>query len=87
MPGQCATCPFGGSDEAENAINLGCVPSLFEVLEIKRNTGHNWGCHGAADDETKPCAGFVGACRELNLDYKTGSHLSYKDWFENGAPA
>ena len=83
----CSTCPFDHSDQAENAINLGCVPSVFEIMSFKRDLGMNWGCHSAEIDEVRPCAGFIRACRKLGLDAKDGNHLSYNEWYRNGVPA
>ena len=79
----CNTCPFKGGDEAEQGISLGCLPSVFEIMQIKRETGHNWGCHS----EDRICAGFVEACRETGLEYKGAPLLKYEDWYRNGVPA
>lgn len=84
MCSACETCPFDHSDAVENAINLGCVPSQWEIMQYKRDLNKNWGCHSADDGEIRLCAGFVRECRTLGLDYRDGTHLSYKDWYEHG---
>lgn len=86
----CVACPFGDGDgwspEAEQVINLGCVPSEPEIMAIKRDHGLNWGCHSAEEGETRLCAGFVRACREIGLDPRQGQHLSYQKWYHEGVP-
>lgn len=69
------------TEESERVQNLGCLPSEWEIMNIKRGTGKNWACHY---DETKLCAGFVEAAREAGLDYKTGGLASYERWYHTG---
>lgn len=64
----CSACPFSLSEEAEQGVNYGCLPSVFEIMEIKKETGLNWACH---DDETKICSGYVEYAAKKGLDYKT----------------
>ena len=80
----CTACPFSTSEEAEQTQNWGCLPSPFEILEMKRTADKNWPCH---EDETRICAGFVSRCRELGLDYKSGPLASYQRWYHEGAEA
>ena len=77
----CPACPFSCSDLAEQGINRGCLPAPYEVLEIKKSTGLNWGCH---DKPGQMCAGYVAAAAETGLDYKTGGVLPYADWYHHG---
>jgi len=81
----CPTYPFSHSDRAENAINLGCVPSVFEIMGWKRERGLNWGCHSAEPGEVRPCAGFAAGCKREGLPPE-GRHLAYADWYEHGLP-
>lgn len=66
----CTACPFNfGHPDCDEASNLGCLPSVSEIMEIKRNTNENWSCH---KDPNKICKGYVLFCKEHNIDYKTG---------------
>lgn len=80
----CGTCPIGDengwSEEAEQAIGLGCLPCLGEALEIKIRTGANWGCHS----EARICAGFVRECRERGIEYRNSPTLDYAIWANQG---
>ena len=80
----CDTCPFDCSDAVEQAINLGCVPSVYEIMSIKRDSGRNWGCHSAEKGEQRMCSGFVRACRETGLNYREGDLLTYDEWYSVG---
>lgn len=78
----CKTCPFAWwSEESTKVQNLGCLPTPAEIIEIKKETNKNWSCHG---DETQICGGFVEACKELNIDYKSGPFASYNKWYHTG---
>jgi hypothetical protein len=91
VSGACPTCPFGDeegwSEVAEQAMSLGCLPCMGEVMAIKRDHDLNWGCHSAEPGEVRPCVGFVRECRERGVDYKAGRHLSYDQWYREGVPA
>jgi hypothetical protein len=82
---ECSTCPFGHSDRAEEAVNLGCVPSVYEIVSWKKDHNFNWGCHDAKEGEERLCGGFVNMCHEKGFTLD-GKHLSYIDWFEHGIP-
>ena len=42
----CKSCPFNYESEASHqAQNYGCLPSGYQILKIKDETGHNWACH------------------------------------------
>lgn len=73
----CSACPFSFSDNAENLCNLGCLPSVFEIMQIKKETGLNWACH---DDESKICSGYVEYAAKKGLDYKTGGLAVLSLW-------
>jgi hypothetical protein len=82
---QCETCPFAGSDAVEQAINLGCVPSVYEIMSLKKDKGLNWGCHSAEPGQKRVCGGFVVACLETGLPLD-GKLLPYGDWYHKGVP-
>ncbi len=84
--GQCNSCPFAMTDESEYVQNLGCLPDPGHLIDMKRESGHNWACHG---DETKICSGFANHVRENNpeLDTTTGNLISYETWYHKGPEA
>ena len=77
----CKSCPFSGSYEAEEGINLGCLPSVYEIFQLKREQDVNWTCHY---DEKKPCAGYVETAKDYNIDITTGTNVTYKEWYHGG---
>jgi hypothetical protein len=79
----CQTCPFSNTEQAETALNLGCLPDEYEIMQLKKNSNVNWCCHM---DESKMCAGFIQACKDAAVDYKTGKLASYKKWYHEGVP-
>lgn len=81
--GGCVTCPFSYNDKSDYAQNTGCLPSSYEIIEMKRSTGHNWSCHG---DSTVLCGGFVKRVREKHpdLNLSEGSLISFDEWSEEG---
>lgn len=76
---QCSSCPYTMSDEAEQAINWGCVPTIGEIHEIAREHNVTWGCHGME----RACVGFVEACKETGIDSNTPV-ISYNTWANDG---
>lgn len=87
MTGVCDTCPFGDGDgwsaEAEQAINLGCLPTMGEALALKRDTGCNWGCHS----EDRICAGFVREAAERGIEYRGHPTINFETWAQRGEEA
>jgi len=66
----CPACPFNhGNYKSDYACNLGCLPSVTEIIEIKLKTNENWSCHS---DTTKICKGFAQYCKQHGIDYKSG---------------
>lgn len=76
----CVTCPFSFTHEAENLCNLGCLPSVYEIMQIKKETGLNWACH---DDESKICGGYVEFANDKGIDYKSGGLAVLSKWQSN----
>lgn len=70
--GTCACCPFnsGMNEEAEVALNYGCLPGPGEILQMKRETGNNWACH---DNPAKVCTGLCLHAKENGLDMSKGT--------------
>lgn len=81
--GTCTSCPFndGLTEAASNAQNLGCLPTPFDIIQMKRESGQNWACH---DDETKVCAGLCHQAKEASLDLSEGGLIRYSSWYHAG---
>lgn len=81
--GGCVTCPFSYNDEANQAQNYGCLPTRYDIIEMKKKSGHNWACHY---DETILCGGFARYLidERSDLDVKEGGLISYDDWVQEG---
>lgn len=79
----CSACPFAFTDESEYVQSLGCLPSLFDIVQMKKQSGHNWACH---ENDKKLCTGFANhiALHHPDLNVKTGNLISYDDWYYKG---
>lgn len=67
-PSYCSTegtCPFAETTESEIAQNTGCLPTEFDIVEMRVNHGRTWACHS---DESKPCKGALRHMREKGID-------------------
>jgi hypothetical protein len=82
--GTCPGCPFECTDVSEQAQNYGCLPSPGEIIQMKRDSGHNWSCHS---DESKVCAGLCHEAKEHKLDLSHGNLISYETWYREGPEA
>lgn len=81
--GGCVTCPFSSNDEAFDVQNLGCLPSAYDIVQLKEKTNQNWSCHG---DSTVLCGGFARYVSEKrpDLDVKTGGLINYDTYANHG---
>lgn len=82
----CTHCPFAFTDASEEVQNYGCLPTPWDIIQMKRKSGHNWACHG---NEKKICSGFVGFVKEYpnkysDIDTNTGGLISYEIWNQKG---
>lgn len=86
LAGACTACPFndGVTEEATEAQNLGCLPSSWDIMEMKRKSGHNWACH---DDESRICTGFCHRAKEEGLSVTSGNLIRYVTWYHEGEAA
>lgn len=83
MKRSCKACPFADTPEAIQAENLGCLPTRWDVGQMKRDHNINWVCHA---DEAKLCAGFIDWCRENGFNPHDGPRASYDSWYHSGNP-
>lgn len=76
----CVTCPFSENDGAEELLNYGCLPTPYDILKMKKESGHNWACHY---NENSLCRGLVEHNEKYNSDLNltTGNLISYETWY------
>lgn len=87
----CECCPFAFTDASEEVQNYGCLPTPYEIIQMKRKSGHNWSCHS---NEKKICRGFVTHVEEAkkykwredlsDIDTSKGNLISYETWCHKG---
>jgi len=61
------TCPFAFTDASEIAQNYGCLPSQYNIIQMKIKFNKTWACH---DEPTIPCIGAINYLKDYNLPYK-----------------
>jgi hypothetical protein len=61
------TCPFSFTDESETIQNYGCLPTPYEIRNMRVMYGKTWACHS---DPTKPCVGGIKFLNKKGLDSK-----------------
>lgn len=70
-PQECSTvgaCPFSFTEQSEIAQNYGCLPTPYQILEMKWKHGKTWACHSNPD---KPCLGAIKYFEKHGLIAKT----------------
>lgn len=81
MTQPCSACPFAYTEESEQVQNYGCLPSPYDIMQMKLKSGHNWACH---EDESKMCLGFAREMQspftKVNVDLTQGGLITYTDW-------
>ena len=77
----CIGCPFNLTEESENAINLGCLPDMWEIKNLCNETGLNWGCHQESDTL---CAGWIAYAASYGIGYLNRTHLDTPHYLSTG---
>ncbi len=87
----CKCCPFAFTDASEEVQNYGCLPTPYEIIQMKRKSGHNWACHS---NEKRICQGFVEHVEWMqahawvdnmrDIDTSKGNLISYETWYSKG---
>lgn len=91
----CESCPFAFTDQSEMVQNYGCLPTPYEIVEMKRESGHNWACHS---NEKKICSGFnefieysrkspYSVDKYDDIDTSKGGLIPYEVWYNEGREA
>lgn len=61
------SCPFSFSDESEIVQGYGCIPTPYDIIQMRQKHGKTWACHSNPD---KPCLGALNYMKQKQLPYK-----------------
>lgn len=63
----CQCCPFAFSEESEQAQNYGCLPTPFDIKNMRVHHGKTWACHETGDT---PCVGSIKWLKDNDSPHK-----------------
>jgi len=61
------SCPFAFTEESEKIQNYGCLPTPYEIMQMRIKNGKTWACH---TNPRKPCLGSLELLKERGHPYK-----------------
>lgn len=73
----CNSCPLAWTDESERVQNYGCLPSGYDIIRMKEETGNNWACHSNCN---RVCQGLIAINEELKLGFDMNSGELIRDF-------
>ena len=59
-----SACPFSFTEQSEYVQNLGCLPTPYEIRNMRVVHGKTWACH---ENPSKPCTGAINWLKSNDL--------------------